>query len=294
MKRTPTPIGATCGYEWRPIGATWHPGAFHVCNVEASKGFPHAQDDPAVIVHRCGACGQHLRLLGTPPADGPLPAYESAIEDTIARAEATGKTDPAQLVTELGLTHEREPVTYEVGDVLPDPVTHRYPAATADGIPVDQLTGKILREQMIPDEKIREGARYAAELRKAKLRLERAKASYDAELTAIGEHYRLEETMTLDDERPTKDPEDTSVEHHDAGSGRFRDQAQSPEIADIMRHFRFGHLSGKRRETSQVCAALAEYMADHLPRDREKTAGLRKLLEAKDCFVRAIGADEGD
>lgn len=52
--------------------------------------------------------------------------------------------------------------------------------------------------------------------------------------------------------------------------------------------FGFAHLpEGPLRETSKACHALAEEMIDRLPDGPELTAGLRKLLEAKDCFVRA-------
>lgn len=36
------------------------------------------------------------------------------------------------------------------------------------------------------------------------------------------------------------------------------------------------------------CTALAETMTEMLADGPELTAGLRKLLEAKDCFVRAL------
>lgn len=56
----------------------------------------------------------------------------------------------------------------------------------------------------------------------------------------------------------------------------------------ILKFFRFEHLpEGALRWTSEQCARLAEKLADDLPESAEKTAGLRKLLEAKDCFVRA-------
>jgi hypothetical protein len=38
---------------------------------------------------------------------------------------------------------------------------------------------------------------------------------------------------------------------------------------------------------SKPCGGLAEEMIRVLPDGPELTAGLRKLLEAKDCFVRA-------
>lgn len=57
----------------------------------------------------------------------------------------------------------------------------------------------------------------------------------------------------------------------------------------MMRFFDYRHLpDGPLRETSQACYALAADMVRNVPDGgAELTAGLRKLLEAKDCFVRA-------
>lgn len=56
----------------------------------------------------------------------------------------------------------------------------------------------------------------------------------------------------------------------------------------LMRYFSFSHLpKGDLRDTSEQCFELAQAMDRTLPDCAEKTAGLRKLLEAKDCFVRA-------
>jgi hypothetical protein len=62
-----------------------------------------------------------------------------------------------------------------------------------------------------------------------------------------------------------------------------------PGTRHIMRYFTFDHLpeGSERRDRSQDCAALAHAMVRLLPDGPELTAGLRKLLEAKDCFVRA-------
>ena len=61
----------------------------------------------------------------------------------------------------------------------------------------------------------------------------------------------------------------------------------------MMRWFEFAHLPDNLRGYSEVCAQLAHWIDDHLPEGAEKTAGLRKLLEAKDCFVRArLEADD--
>lgn len=52
--------------------------------------------------------------------------------------------------------------------------------------------------------------------------------------------------------------------------------------------FAFDHLPvGPLRRASAECALLAGNMVEELPDGPELTAGLRKLLEAKDCFVRA-------
>lgn len=54
-----------------------------------------------------------------------------------------------------------------------------------------------------------------------------------------------------------------------------------------MKFFEATHLRPELQETSGRCADLAVYMDHKLPENAEKAAGLRKLLEAKDCFVRA-------
>ena len=55
----------------------------------------------------------------------------------------------------------------------------------------------------------------------------------------------------------------------------------------LMKFFRFDHLPMELQEPSRSCAELAQKMDESLNESAEKTAGLRKLLEAKDCFVRA-------
>lgn len=60
------------------------------------------------------------------------------------------------------------------------------------------------------------------------------------------------------------------------------------KVDDIVRFFSFAHLrEGKLRDTSRLFAYLAHEITERVPRCAERTAGLRKLLEAKDCAVRA-------
>jgi hypothetical protein len=59
-------------------------------------------------------------------------------------------------------------------------------------------------------------------------------------------------------------------------------------VAHVARFFEYGHLTNAELAAiSKHCSDLAEVMLRILPDGPELTAGLRKLLEAKDCFVRA-------
>jgi hypothetical protein len=57
--------------------------------------------------------------------------------------------------------------------------------------------------------------------------------------------------------------------------------------APIMKYFAYEHLPEKLQAVSKPLGDLARQMDESLPDGAEKSAGLRKLLEAKDCFVRA-------
>jgi hypothetical protein len=54
-----------------------------------------------------------------------------------------------------------------------------------------------------------------------------------------------------------------------------------------MRYFEYAHLPTRLQAISKPIAELAQKMDETLPDGAEKSAGLRKLLEAKDCFVRS-------
>lgn len=58
-------------------------------------------------------------------------------------------------------------------------------------------------------------------------------------------------------------------------------------MSNLMKHFKYDHLPQHLQGVSRSCAELAAKMDTVLTDCAEKTAGLRKLLEAKDCFVRA-------
>ena len=55
----------------------------------------------------------------------------------------------------------------------------------------------------------------------------------------------------------------------------------------IMKYFEYEHLKDRLRLVSAPICEIARMMDNSLPDSAEKSAGLRKLLEAKDCLVRA-------
>jgi hypothetical protein len=64
-------------------------------------------------------------------------------------------------------------------------------------------------------------------------------------------------------------------------------QERHPATVHLIGLFTYDHLSGHLRDVSRECCDLASLMFSTIPDSPELTTGLRKLLEAKDCFVRA-------
>jgi hypothetical protein len=56
----------------------------------------------------------------------------------------------------------------------------------------------------------------------------------------------------------------------------------------MMQFFAYEHLPAHLQAISKPFGDLARQMVADLPSNPERTAGLRKLLEAKDCAVRAV------
>lgn len=55
----------------------------------------------------------------------------------------------------------------------------------------------------------------------------------------------------------------------------------------MLQFFTYAHLREELQGISQPFCWLAESIVEKLPRNPERTVALRKLLEAKDCAVRA-------
>lgn len=58
-------------------------------------------------------------------------------------------------------------------------------------------------------------------------------------------------------------------------------------VEAVTQFFKSDHLPEHLQQIAQSCEVLVEEMLILLPDSPELTVGLRKLLEAKDCFVRA-------
>jgi len=56
----------------------------------------------------------------------------------------------------------------------------------------------------------------------------------------------------------------------------------------LLQFFVYSHLPPHLQEVSKPFGDLANWIADTLPSNPERTTALRKLLEAKDCAVRAL------
>jgi hypothetical protein len=55
----------------------------------------------------------------------------------------------------------------------------------------------------------------------------------------------------------------------------------------LLQFFKYDHLPAAMQEVSKPFCVLATNIDLNLPNNAEKTTALRKLLEAKDCAVRA-------
>jgi hypothetical protein len=55
----------------------------------------------------------------------------------------------------------------------------------------------------------------------------------------------------------------------------------------MLQFFSYGHLPEHLQGTSKPFCDLAHQIVDTLPRNPERAVALRKLMEAKDCAVRA-------
>lgn len=71
--------------------------------------------------------------------------------------------------------------------------------------------------------------------------------------------------------------------------GRRPTPEKPPELQDrMLQFFEYKHLPEKLQRVSRPFGELARQIVLDLPANPERTVALRKLLEAKDCAVRAL------
>lgn len=83
---------------------------------------------------------------------------------------------------------------------------------------------------------------------------------------------------------------DGTDQHRPLSQPILKDQTVSEAVSQaspIMKYFAYEHLPERLQKVSKPFGILAAEMDTTLPNGPEKSAGLRKLLEAKDCMVRA-------
>lgn len=67
-----------------------------------------------------------------------------------------------------------------------------------------------------------------------------------------------------------------------------------PTAEPLLQFFAYQHLPAHLQAVSQPFSAMADNLVRTLPRNPERTMALRKLLESKDCAVRALLFKEED
>ena len=78
-------------------------------------------------------------------------------------------------------------------------------------------------------------------------------------------------------------PDDNMTERKPSPTAEPRE----PDQHRLLQYFEFEHLPPALADVSAPFCTLAHNIADNLPDGPEKTMALRKLLESKDCAVRA-------
>lgn len=78
-------------------------------------------------------------------------------------------------------------------------------------------------------------------------------------------------------------------------SQKIYGDAKAPQLKflPLLQFFSYAHLPAPLQDISRPFCDLAYWMASTLPVNPESTTALRRLLEAKDCAVRAFIYKEG-
>jgi hypothetical protein len=81
---------------------------------------------------------------------------------------------------------------------------------------------------------------------------------------------------------------DSVREAGQVGAGLREEQARTTSQDRMLQFFTYDHLPTALQAVSEPFCTLAKSIVRTLPSNPERTVALRKLLEAKDCAVRAL------
>jgi len=88
-------------------------------------------------------------------------------------------------------------------------------------------------------------------------------------------------------DEPVNEPAKDVNDHINLGPVDLPVKPDEP-VDPIMQFFTYQHLPPHLQEVSAPFGVLAGRIVRMLPRNPERTVALRKLLESKDCAVRAL------
>lgn len=103
-------------------------------------------------------------------------------------------------------------------------------------------------------------------------------------INADDEGYHVVYSRGTPDEYHSWSPKKAFDEGHTA----IEEGTSKVNLYPILKYFKYDHLPDHLKVVSKPFADLAHKMANELDSGPEVSAGLRKLLEAKDCAVRAM------
>lgn len=118
--------------------------------------------------------------------------------------------------------------------------------------------------------------------------------AFDASGQVLGEAVG-ETKRDVFDKLIEKHPDAAEIRVRSLGPGEIVRQGSTTTVAEaqkltgerMLAYFQYEHLPPDLQAVSQPFAELAIHLAHSLPQNPERTVALRKLLEAKDCAVRA-------
>lgn len=106
-------------------------------------------------------------------------------------------------------------------------------------------------------------------------------------LSSVTGDTKAEVLKALED-RHGKDAAEIRIRSLAAEIENRGDDKTTDVVEPLEKFFAFEHLPAHLRAVSQPFGELAAHVIKTLPRNAERTVALRKLLEAKDCAVRAL------